>query len=241
MLAAAAAGWWFFLDSPSDPLEVVPAGVQGVLVVRDPPPSLEFLADTRAAQWLDLDRDELRRVLDQGPDLTSLGELGSMAASATLILHDLTPRSEGRYRVEFSAVLVPRFPAWLHRDGLREWITARTVARFQGQGQVIVEEGPETVIRGAQPGQELYLGDWSGWVLVSNSEQSHRLMLQAAAGQEPRLVDSPTWQYCRPKVFPDPDILLYFRGGDRFGLIPEFVWAVALDGAGVQESYCEPR
>jgi hypothetical protein len=202
---------------------------------------LAFLADTRAAGWLDLDRDELQRVLDQGPDLASLAELRPLVASATLILHDLTPRSEGRYRIEFSAVLVPRFPAWLHSDRLRSWITARTVARFESRGEVTMEQGPPTVIRGTQPGQELYLWDWSGCVLVSNSEQSHRLILQAAAGRAPRLVDSPAFRHCRPKVLPESDILLYVRGGDRFGLIAEFVWAVELDGGRVQESYCEPR
>lgn len=241
LMAAAAAGWWFFLYVPPDPLEAVPTGVQGVVVVRDPPPSLEFLADTRAANWLDLDRDELQGMLDEGPEVSSLAELRALVASATLILHDLTPRREGRYRLEFSAFLRPRFPAWLHRSRVRNWITAWAVSRFEGQGEVRVEEGPPKVIRGAQPGQELYLWDWSGWVLVSNSEQSHRLILQTVAGRGPRLVDSPGLRYCRSKVVPEFDILVYVRGGDRFGLIPEFVWAVDLDSRGVRESYCEPR
>ncbi len=240
-MAAAAAGSWFLLRTPSDPLELVPAGVPAVLMIRELPPSLDFLAETRAARWLDLQPEEFRHLLAQGEGTDSFSELMPLAASAILILHDLTPRDEGRFRIEFSAVLVPRFPGWLVRDELRQWIVSRTVARFAGEGQVTTEEGPPTVIRGTQPGHELFLWEWSGWLLLSNSERSRRLIQHTAVGGGPRLVDTPSFQDCRRRVAGDPDLLLYVRGGDRFGLIPEFIWAVSLDGGRVQETYSEAR
>ncbi len=238
LLAAAAAGGWFLLRTPSDPRRLIPAGVPAVLVIRELPPSLDSLSETRAAQWLDLQPEEFHRLLTQGESLT---ELVPLADSATLILHDLTPRDEGRFRIEFSAVLVPRFPGWLVRDKLRQWIVSRTVARFAEEGPVSTEEGPPTVIRGTQPGQELYLWEWSGWLLLANSERSRRVIQHTAAGGGTRLVDARSFQDCRQRVAGDPDLLLYVRGGDRFGLIPEFIWAVSLDGGQVQETYCEPR
>lgn len=239
LLAALAAAWWLYPTSP-EPLELVPAQVQALLLVNEVPPNLSFLAQTRLARQFDPeDLQEMAEAYSRSGAHTMVAELARLTDSAAMMIFDLTPRETGRYRIEFGAVVKARFPSRMNSPEIRRRLIEIATARFQADGAVHLNEGPVTVLVGSISGQVLYLQEIRGLLLVANSERSYQLLEQAASGRTERLQENAAFQLGVSRGPADPDLLLFVRGGDRFGLIPQFVWGLELEGEEVRESYVE--
>jgi hypothetical protein len=233
---AAALLVWASWPLQADPVEFIPGEVAGLVVVNRVPPSFAFLADTRLAEWISDDPAELESVIRERLGSVGLEAVTEHVERAALAIMGLEQRDRLRFRIDFIAALQPRSGS---RGALRDWILETVANRFEEQGSVTRADGPSTVLQGSSPGQIFYLSEAGDCLIMSNSESGWRSVETLRMEPQRRLLRQPRFQLALREVPLTSDLFVYLRGGDAYGLVPEFAYSIDVRNGEAVEKYFE--
>ena len=217
--------------------QLVPEDILALVVVTNPPASLDFLDQVQLRQWLGLDSQAgLENIPDQLQDpLLSL--FVHQAKSVWLFVHHLAQQEDESWRVHFTALLVPRSTELT--QALELPIKAAVTSLFGAGNLEISEDGNVLVYRGKEPGQVFYQRRMPEYLLVSNSSEGWQKTLRTAPGEEKSLSQDSSFQRVKNHLPIDEGLFLYFRANRLFPLLPEFGYLIRWQAGQFSEQYYE--
>jgi hypothetical protein len=217
--------------------QVVPGDILALVVVTNPPASLDFLDQAQLRQWLDLDSQTVLENIPeqlQGPLLSLfVGE----AKSVWIFVHHLARQENESWRIHFTALLVPRSPQ--RPQALELPIEAAVKSLFGAENLETSEHQNILIYSGREPGQILYQMRMPDYLLVSNSFEGFQKTLQTATGKETGLSSDPSFQRVKNHLRIDEGLFLYFRANRIFPLLPEFGYLIRWQAGQFSEQYYE--
>lgn len=217
--------------------QLVPGDILALVVVTNPPASLDFFDQVQLRQWLGLDSQAvLGNIPDQLQDpLLSL--LVHQTKSVWLFVHQLAHQENESWRVHFTALLVPRSAELT--QALELPIKVAVTSLFGAGNLETTEDGNVLIYRGKEPGQVLYQGRMPEYLLVSNSSEGWQKTLRTATGEEESLSRNPSFQRVKNHLPIDGGLFLYFRANRLFPLLPEFGYLIRWQAGQFSEQYYE--
>jgi hypothetical protein len=217
--------------------QVVPGDILALVVVTNPPASLDFLDQVQLRQWLDLDSQTVLENIPeqlQGPLLSLfVGE----AKSVWIFVHHLARQENESWRIHFTALLVPRSPQL--PQALELPIEEAVKSLFGAENLETSEHQNVLIYSGKEPGQILYQMRMPDYLLVSNSSEGFQKTLQTATGKEAGLSSDPSFQRVKNHLRIDEGLFLYFRANRLFPLLPEFGYLIRWQAGQFSEQYYE--
>ncbi|MEE8349450.1 MAG: hypothetical protein V3R94_07760 [Acidobacteriota bacterium] len=215
--------------------QVVPEDILALVVVTNPPSSLDFLDQVQLSQWLDLDS---RTVIESVPEslqdpLWSL--LVEEVKSVWVLIHQLARKENESWRIHFTALLIPGSP---DRPQALEVPIERAVRNLFGEEHLETSEHQNILIySGKDPGQVLYQVRMPDYLLVSNSSEGLQKTLRTVAGKEKSLSTDRSYQSVKNQLAVDGGLFVFFRANRLLPLLPEFGYLVRWQEGRISEQY----
>ncbi len=217
--------------------QVVPGDVLGLVVVTNPPASLDFLDQVQLQQWLDLDAQAILESVPEGLQDPLLSLFVREAKSIWFFVHHLARQEDESWRLHFTALLAPRAPR--RTQALESSVEAAVTGVF-GADSIETSEYQNVVIyRGREPGQVLYQARMPDYLLVSNSSEGWQKTLRTALGQEENLSQDPSFQRVKNHLGVNEGLFLYLRANRLVPLLPDFGYLIRWQAGQFSEQYYE--
>lgn len=203
---------------------LVPSDVLALLVVRQPPPNLDFLKEARLRQWIDIDVEALRQRIP--PEVRK--EIGSLFQSdldAAWVLVHAFSQNQGKdaWKPEFTLVLVPK-PFHAELVELRAELLA--IKLLGGSEALVAEQGPIKVYYKKTGGSSLYRARMPGFLLVSNTEKGLQKTLRCFSGFDPSIAGSLPFRRVQTHLRVNEGFFLYVNSAELFPLLPQFGYSL---------------
>lgn len=237
VIVGAGASAWYFWPNEQNPLDWIPVGAMGVIVINEFPESIAPLAETRVAKVLGIGDADLADNSEY-IDSAILPELRQRVEGAWVCVHGLRQKEAGTFRIEFSIVVRPKI---MSLQGVREWVEGMVVERF-GEGHVQLREaGATRVIQGGEAGQVLWSRELDGMLLFSNSETGMSAIDRTREGLAPAISGKAGFREAWEQVGGGGGAFIYMAGGGPANLIPELGYGLRFDQDRVFDAYWEVK
>lgn len=242
LLAAQISGliiWRLCLTTEQDFSASIPDDVLGVIVARDPGLDLEVLRQSRFADWIELGRrqageETARELTRQVRDLfaTDLRE-------AWIAVHGLRHKAPQRWRIQFSAFLVPRSG---HITALTQRLKLALLRRFGASHTSIQVRENITVYQGRNRGEVFLQIRMPGFLVVSNTEAGCLQILKLMARPGPSsLAEKRSFKQIRSHLPHGPGLFLYVDASKFYPALPEFGYFFTVEDGRLMDWYYQRR
>ncbi|MFB3906301.1 MAG: hypothetical protein ACE15E_22890 [Acidobacteriota bacterium] len=216
---------------------LVPSDVLALLVIREPPPSLDFLEDARLRQWIDIDVEALRRRIpsDVRGEIESL--LQTDLEMAWILVHSVS-QTKGAWKPQFTLVLVPK-PFHAELVELRAELLA--IKLLGGSEALVAEEGPIKAYYKKTGGRSLFRARMPGFLLVSNTEEGLRKTLRCFSGLDRSIAQSLPFRRVQAHLRFNQGFFLYVDLSEIFPVLPQVGYSVDwVEGEMLDKFYVVP-
>jgi hypothetical protein len=202
---------------------LVPSDVLALLVIRQPPPDLDFLKEARLRQWIDIDVEGLRQRMP--PQLR--GEIGKLfhddLDTAWILIHGFT-QTKDAWKPQFTVVLVPK-PFHGELVELRTELLA--IKLLGGSDALVAEQGSIKVYYQKTGGRSLYRAAMPGFLLISNTEEGLQKTLRCFSGLDPSVAGSLPFRRVQAHLRMNDGFFLYVNSAELFPLLPQFGYSLS--------------
>ncbi len=201
---------------------LVPSDVLAFVVIRQPPPDLDFLKDPRIRQWIDIDVETLRqhippKVSRQIEDLFKLD-----LDTAWILVHAFTQNKDA-WKPQFTLVLVPK-P--FHAELVELRAELLTITLLGGSDALVAEQGPIKVYYRKTGGRALYRAKMPGFLLISNSEEGLQKTLRCFSGFDPSIAGSLPFRRVQAHLPMNDGFFLYVNSAQLLPFLPQFGYSL---------------
>ena len=228
---------WFLRPGPTNKFQQsIPGDVLGLIVITDPPTSLDFLKQTRLGRWFDLASEDLPERIPDKVREQVVSLFTQDVESLWFFIHQLVRQTNGSWRIHFTALLRPR-P--LHRRALELRIELAVQDLFGTTQTEILKVQNILVYTGSEPGQILYQVPMPDFLLLSNSKEGWQKTLRTSAGEGASLAESVTFRRITSHLKIDDGLFLYSKANRLFPLFPEFGYLIRWQNGEFFEDYYE--
>ncbi len=215
---------------------MIPEDALGLLVISNRLPNLDFVEHSRLGSDFGLDGKSLIRRIPKESREQLMALFEEELEAAWLVVHRLTGKPDGSWRIHFTGLLIPR-P--LRRESLK----LRTEVAMQnlfGEGKTDLREHDSIrIYTGEESGQVLYQILLPEGLLISNSEEGWRKTLRTVAGREASLAEKPSFQRVRNHLQIETGFFIYFDARQLLSLLPEFGYLIRWEEGKWEEEYYE--
>jgi len=201
---------------------LVPSDVLALLVIRQPPPDLDFLKEAKLRQWIDIDVEALRQrvpveIREQMADLFQ-----DDLDTAWVLVHAFSPTKDA-WKPQFTLVLVPK-P--FHAELVELRAELMTIKLLGGSEALVAEQGPIKAYYRKTGGRSLYRARMPGFLLVSNTEEGLRKTLRCFSGFDPSIAQSLPFRRVQAHLPLNKGFFLYVNSAQLFPLLPQFGYSL---------------
>ena len=216
---------------------LVPSDVLALLVIRQPPPDLDFLKEAKLRQWIDIDVEALRQRIP--PEVRrEIGKLFEGDLDTAWILVHAFSQNKDTWKPQFTIVLVPK-PFHGELVELRAELLA--VKLLGGSDALIADQGPIRVYYRKTGGRALYRARMPGFLLISNTEEGLRKTLRCFSGFDPSLAGFLPFRRVQAHLRANEGFFLYVNSAQLFPLLPQFGYSLTWSqGEMVDKFYVVP-
>jgi len=201
---------------------LVPSDVLALLVIRQPPPDLDFLKEARLRQWIDIDVEALRQRVP--PEVRAeIGKLFQSDLDAAWILVHAFSQTKDAWKPQFTLVLVPK-PFHAELVELRTELLA--IKLLGGSEALVAEQGPIKVYYTKTGGRSLYRARMPGFLLISNTEEGLRKTLRCFSGFDRNIAGSLPFRRVQAHLRVNDGFFLYVNSAELFPLLPQFGYSL---------------
>lgn len=215
---------------------IIPEDILGLLVVSDALPNLNFIEHSLLSSNFGLNsKDIIQRVPKEfQKQLSALFK--EEIKSAWFIIHNLTRKPEGAWKIHFTSLLVPKH----HNQKSLQQRTEVVVQNLFGKENTKLREHDRTKIyTGEKSGQILYQNFLPAGLLISNSEKAWNKTLLTLAGKQANLSDKTSFQKIRDHIEIEKGLFIYCNIQKLISLLPEFGYLIHWEGNKWKEKYYE--
>jgi len=215
---------------------LIPEDALGLLVISNRLPSLDFVEHSRLGSDFGLDSKSLIQRIPKESREQLLALFEKELEAAWFVVHHLTGKPDGSWRIHFTGLLIPR-P--LRRESLKLRVEL-AIRNLFGEGKTELREHDSIrVYTGEESGQVLYQILLPEGLLISNSEEGWRKTLRTAAGREASLAEKVSFQRVRNHLQIEKGFFIYFDARQLFSLLPEFGYLIRWEEGQWEEEYYE--
>ena len=215
---------------------LIPEDVLGFLVVNNDLPNLNFIKHSRLSSNFGLNSEDLMRRVPKELQKQLLALFKKEVKSAWFVVHNLTRKPEGAWKIHFTCLLVPKH----HNQKSLQQHTEVVIQNLFGKENTELQEHDGTIIyTGGKFGQILYQSFLPAGLLISNSEKAWNKTLLTIAGKQANLSDKASFQEIQAHIKIDKGLFIYCNPQQLISLLPEFGYLIHWKGGKWEEKYYE--
>ena len=215
---------------------LIPEDVLGFLVVSNALPNLNFIEHSLLSSNFGLNSENLIRRVPKEFQKQLLALFKEEVKSAWFVVHNLTRKPEGAWKIHFTSLLVPKH----HNQKSLQQRTEVMVRNLFGKDNTELREHDGTrIYTGKKTGQILYQNFLPAGLLISNSEKAWNKTLLTIAGKQANLSDKTSFQKIRAHIEMEKGLFVYCNTQKLISLLPEFGYLIHWKGGKWEEKYYE--